>query len=233
MQAALKQHGEKEVSILRKNVERLEQVVEDNRKRMEQIKNFNEGLKRRQRTDTEERVKRLEKETTEKKERLENAKKEREEQLKIDYIQKLHTVRKEFTQAEAELETERLFLVEVVNRENKEALAALSDAEKKRDERIKKECDDLYEKVRRENQQLEEEQRRKNLESLEILFKENAEQLAQASAKQEKVVNCTKRKAADQLQSPQRISAPECPVDTFNLRIVQPCILFSRCVLNR
>ena len=175
----------------------------------------------------------MEKETTEKKERLENAKKEREEQLKIDYIQKLHTVRKEFTQAEAELETERLFLVEVVNRENKEALAALSDAEKKRDERIKKECDDLYEKVRRGNQQLEEEQRRKNLESLEILFKENAEQLAQASAKQEKVVNCTKRKAVDQLQSPQRISAPECPVDTFNLRIVQPCILFSRSVLNR
>ena len=102
---------------MRKNVERLEQVVEDNRKRKEQIKNFNEDLKRKQRTDTEERVKRLEKETTEKKERLENAKKEREEQLKIDYIQKLHTVRKEFTQAEAELETERLFLVEVVNRE--------------------------------------------------------------------------------------------------------------------
>ena len=38
---------------------------------------------------------------------------------------------------------------------------------RKRDERIKKECDDLYENVRRENQQLEEEQRRKNLESLE------------------------------------------------------------------
>ena len=117
---------------MRRNVERLEQVVEVNRKRKEQIKNFNEGLKRKQRTDTEERVKRLEKETIEKKERLENAKKEREEELKIDYIQKLHTVRKEFTQAEAELETERLFLVEVVNRENKEALAALSDAEKKK-----------------------------------------------------------------------------------------------------
>ena len=53
----MKQHSEKEVSILRKNVERLEQVVEDNRRRMEQIKNFNEGLKRKQRTDTEERVK--------------------------------------------------------------------------------------------------------------------------------------------------------------------------------